>query len=191
MKIIDKIKGFFKRSTPDNPKLKLVYESKNGKKWFTFYNPIDMPYKRAIQAESATRYAELAITRERLILLSKQFLEAVKKGDYTTVAWLAVELNAATATIAEEQTLLELAACYIVGENENLFELTDQTKEQKINEWSRDAETINFFLELAWTVTKQYGEHSQIDILNYLKKVRKNIRYRSMHSTGFKDSVLK
>jgi hypothetical protein len=194
MNIIKKIISFFKTKKKEvfsDPKLKLIYESKSGEKWFTFYDPLQIPYKRAIQAEAMTRMAEFNITKERLQLFIDKFTEASAKKDWILNNHILYQLQVNLLENAEEQTLMNLAACYIVGENENLNDISSQEMKIKIDLWSKDSELCAFFLQFAWMCTRQYGKNSNLDILNYLKKVRKMPLYRSAHEIGYKDSLIK
>ena len=194
MNIISKIISWFKtkkKEITSNPKLKLIYESKNGQKWYTFYNPLEMPYKRAIQAEAMTRMAEFNITKERLLLYIKELTKASNAKDWILADHVIFQIRVNLEENAEEQTLMNLAACYILSENEDLTDISSQQIKEKIDIWSKDSEMCSFFLQFAWMCTRQYGQHSNIDILTYLKKVRKNPLYRSAHEIGYKDSLIK
>jgi predicted porin len=149
-----------------------IYTDAAGRDYYAFKNPMDMPWKRAVEADAATTRAEFGITTERL----KQALTEIKKannaGDKNAVGWWAVELETDMQLCAKEETLFSLATTYVFDENEPPASYSHALANDKIQRWKADDEATSFFLGFAWTLTKQYDTMSELDLDTYLRKTK-------------------
>lgn len=164
-------KLFRRKSQPikhsKNPKLKLLYTDSEGRKYYGFISPIEnLSASRAVVAESKMRYAQLCITQEVLDDICSKIILAANKQRTADVAILANDLKTRNSLIAEETTLLDLAACYVLSESEGMG-VVDFAK---IENWKADPLAKDFFLLMAFQLTKQFSTISAVDLQKYLQE---------------------
>lgn len=148
--------------------LKQVYTDKFGNQWFEYVNPMQLPAKRAIAAEVATRFAEMNLTKESMQNVFAEMKKNANSGDIISLFSLLNELEFRLNFIGEEQTLLELAACYFVMGGEDETDFTDIDKNKKMSVLKADSDAKAFFLKGAFGYTMKYSSMSEVDILDYL-----------------------
>lgn len=148
--------------------LKQVYTDKFGNKWYEYVNPMQLPAKRAIAAEVATRFAEMNLTKESMQNVFAEMKKNANSGDIISLFSLLNELEFRLNFIGEEQTLLELAACYFVMGGEDETDFTDIDKNKKMSVLKADSDAKAFFLKGAFGYTMKYSSMSEVDILDYL-----------------------
>lgn len=146
-----------------------IYVDKFGNRWFEYSNPLDLPAKRAIAAEVATRFADLNLTRSVFLFLVGKMKEAANKGDIVELFRLLGEVEFRTGFLGEEETLIELALCYYVMEDEDETSLDSISRLKKIEVFKSDEDARSFFLRGAFTHTIKYSDMSEEDILEYLR----------------------
>jgi hypothetical protein len=88
------------------------------------------------------------------------------------VGTLINELLSRLEFIAEENTLLELAAAYSVMGNEDPSDYSETIKKQKLAAFKEDRELADFFLTFAFGLTQKFSEHSNLNILDYFQRNR-------------------
>ena len=88
-----------------------IYKDSFGNRWFEYVNPLQLPAKRAIAAEVATRFAEMNITKENLRTLMAEMKKRANEGNIVEVFQLLAEIEFRLEFLGEEETLLELACC--------------------------------------------------------------------------------
>jgi len=165
-----------KKETISNPPQKTrsvamsqVYIDKFGNRWFEYSNPLDLPAKRAISAEVATRFADLNLTRSVFLFLVGEMKKAANKGDIVELFRILGEMEFRTGFLGEEETLIELALCYYVLEDEDETSLDSVSRQKKIDIFKTDEDARAFFLRGAFSHTIKYSDMSEEDILEYLR----------------------
>lgn len=148
--------------------LREVYIDKDGRKWYEFENPLMIPAKRAIAAEVATKMQEMNLTKDVLLQLMAKMKEHANKGQIVDLFAILNEIEFRLNFIAEEETLINLAACYFVVEGEDETEFSEVEKNNKVNYIKSNSEAFNFFVQRAFEYTTKYSQLSDIDIQEYL-----------------------
>lgn len=146
-----------------------VFTSNDGVKWYQFENPLAMPAKRAIAAEVATRMQEMNLTKEKLLGMMKVMKDQANKGNIVELFHTLNEIEFRLNFIAEEETLIELAACYFVMEGEDETDFSEIYRKKKIDYIKSDPEAFNFFVQRAFEYTTIYSELSDSDIHEFLR----------------------
>lgn len=153
-----------------------VFTDKEGRKWYQFENALTMPAKRAIAAEVATRMQEMNLTKEKLLGMMKIMKEQANSGNIVELFHTLNEIEFRLNFIAEEETLIELAACYFVIDGEDESDFSEIYRKKKIEYIKKDPEAFNFFVQRAFEYTTIYSEISDTDIHEFLKLNAHNAR---------------
>jgi hypothetical protein len=154
--------------------LKHVFTESGGVKWYEFENPLTMPAKRAIAAEVATRLAEMNITKDVMIQLIAKMKEHANEGDIVALFSILNEIEFRMNYAGEEETLIELAACYFVREGEDETTFDELQRRKKIEMLKSDSALFSFFVQRAFELTMNYSNISQTDIQDYLIRNAQN-----------------
>lgn len=154
--------------------LNKIWTDKFGNGWHEYQNPMTMPARRAIAAEIATRFAEMNLTKDALLKLMAAMKKKANEGNIVDVFHLLGEIEFRLNFIGEEKTLMELAACYYVLDNEDETQFDEAFRAKKIEIMTQDEETQGFFLEKAFQHTKQFSDISGTGISDYLKQMEPN-----------------
>lgn len=171
--------NFFKKKnqTIDNSKdvkLNHIYTDKENNKYYTFKNFLEIPAKRALAAEKACRYVDMYITEKMLKDCIKKMKEEMNKNNLFGLATIVNELDIRMKFVAEEETLLELGACYFFLQDENPNDYNYELNKEKIKLWKKDSEAYSFFLQMALRATQKYSNISESDLLSYLNINKEN-----------------
>jgi hypothetical protein len=145
-----------------------VYTDKFGNDWFEYANPMELPAKRAIAAEVATRFAEMNLTKQSLVVLLEDMKKKANDGNIVELFGLLNEIEFRLNFIGEEQTLLELATCYFLLADEDEADFTDLYKSKKLEILKSDSDAKAFFIKGAFGYTMKYSNLLDVDILDYL-----------------------
>lgn len=162
----------FKRKTKQQQRkisVKKVYTDKFGNNWFEYSNPLQLPAKRAIAAEVATRFAEMNLTKTNLQLLIGKMKKSANDGNIVDLFSILAEIEYRLNFIGEEQTLMELACCYFLIDGEDESEYNDLFREKKMEIFATDSEAKVFFINGAFQYTIKYSDMSETVIHDYLK----------------------
>jgi hypothetical protein len=124
--------------------LREVYVDKDGRKWYEFENPLMIPAKRAIAAEVATKMQEMNLTKDALLQLMAKMKEYANQGKIVDLFSVLHEIEFRLNFIAEEETLINLAACYFVIEGEDETEFSEVEKNNKVSYIKSNSEAFNF-----------------------------------------------
>ena len=166
-----KFKNPFNRKQKATPqKLQTVYTDKFGNEWKQFTNQLDLPATRAIAAEIATKHTEFNITPDLFKQMIGLMKEHANKGEIVELFHLLEEIEIRTEMIGEEQTLLELACCYYLLNDENPEGSGNDKRLEKLRILDQDNEAKNFFLRSCFEITKEFSNISGADIIKYLKE---------------------
>lgn len=168
-----------KQQIKEEPKrqleMKKVYTDKAGNDWYEYANPLQLPAKRAIAAEVATRFAEMNLTKEMLMNVFTEMKKCANDGDIVTLFSLLNEVEFRLNFIGEEQTLMELASCYFVIGDEDETDFSEIAKKKKMDILQDDLDTRSFFIKGAFEYIMKYSSLSDVDILDYLKANAPNV----------------
>lgn len=148
--------------------LKKLFTDQEGIAWYEFENPLNMPAKRAIAAEVATRLAEMNITKDVLLQLMAKMKEQANAGDIVSMFSVLHEIEFRMNFAGEEETLIELAACYFVREGEDETGFDEMQRRKKIELLKSDSALFSFFVQRAFELTMNYSNTSVTDIQDYL-----------------------
>ena len=151
--------------------LKKIYTDNDGVNWYEFENMLTIPAKRAIAAEIATRFAEMNLTKSQLTRLFAEMKKKANDGNIVELFHLMGEIEFRLNYIGEEQTLLELAACYFVIDGEDETGFDEGHRQMKLDKFKNDSDCHDFFLQRAFTYTINYSNSSGTDIIEFLKKM--------------------
>jgi hypothetical protein len=146
-----------------------IFTDQDGDDWFEYSNPLMMPSKRAIAAEVATRFVEMNMTKDQLKTMVDAMKKSANAGNIVEMFHLLAEIEWRLEFIGEEQTLIELAACYYVLNGENETEFNDVFKQSKIDKLKNNSLVRDFFVQRALTSTIKFSELSSNDIQEFLK----------------------
>lgn len=149
--------------------LKKVFTGPDGVDFHEYTNPLTMPAKRAIAAEVATRFAEMNMTKSQLTILIDAMKKAGNAGNITELFHLLMEMEFRLEYIGEENTMIELAACYFVMDGEDESDFSDVFKAKKIDYIKKFPEASDFFIQRAFELTTKFSEISAQDLVAYLK----------------------
>jgi|688.fasta_scaffold373826_1 hypothetical protein len=138
------------------------------RKWYQFDNHLTIPAKRAIAAEVATKMQEMNLTKEVLLQLMAKMKDHANSGKIVELFSILNEIEFRLNFIAEEETLISLAACYFVLEGEDETNFNEVEKKKKVDFIKSDKQAFNFFVQRAFEYTTKYSQMSDIDIQEYL-----------------------
>ena len=150
--------------------LNLVFTEQSGVKWYEYQNPMQMPARRAIAAEVATRFAQMNVTKDVLVEFITNMEQKANSGNIVELFHLLTELKFRLDYIGEEQTMLDLATCYFVLEGEDEGDFSEIWKQKKMERLRANGELKDFFVSRAFQLTTNYSELSNTDIHDYLKR---------------------
>lgn len=187
---------WFKRQQPTQPPvisghqtgsiipLTKIFTDSDGDDWFEYTNPMQMPSKRAIAAEVATRFVEMNMTKDQLKTMVESMKKSANAGNIVEMFHLLAEIEWRLEFIGETQTLVELAACYYVLNGENETEFNDVFKQRRIEKLNNNSIVRDFFVQRALASTIKFSELSSNDIQDYLKlSAQENERFtRILHT---------
>ena len=156
-------------SLANNPSLEKVYTDAAGRGYYKYTNELELPPCRALMAERAARYAELFITRDIFSECMKQIKEAAKENDLMKAFAIIYEMDNRHSFLGEEESLLELASCYFLREDEIPLQPSQKIIDEKLMQWRNEPEARNFFLNAAFRLTKSYLANSLEDVREYLE----------------------
>jgi hypothetical protein len=161
--------------------LRVVFEDSTGRNWYEFENPMSIPAKRAIAAEVATRMQEMNLTKEVFLELMNKMKAHANEGKIVDLFALLSEVEFRMNFIAEEETLINLAASYFVMDGEDETDFSEVDKVKKVNYIKENKEAFNFFVQRAFEFTTNYSEMSEIDIQEYLLQNAQNTERLKKH----------
>jgi hypothetical protein len=150
--------------------LKKVFTDSRGVDWFEYENPLTMPAKRAIAAEVATRFASMNVTKDVLKQVIEQMKQRANAGNIVELFSILGELEFRLDFLGEEETLVELAACYFIEDGENETEFNEVIRKNKVELFKSRPDLFDFFVQRAFEHTINFSNISEADILDYLNR---------------------
>lgn len=153
-----------------------IYRDSFGNRWYEYVHPLQLPAKRAIAAEVATRFAEMNLTKANMLFLMEEMKKKANEGNIVELFQLLAEIEFRLNFLGEEETLLELACCYFLLNDEDEMNFSETHKTQKREILKKDGEAKDFFIQGAFKYTTIYSDMSELDILDYLNQNAPNAR---------------
>jgi len=129
-----------------------------------------MPAKRAIAAEVATRFASMNVTKDVLKQVIEQMKQRANAGNIVELFSILGELEFRLDFLGEEETLVELAACYFIEDGENETEFNEVIRKNKVELFKSRPDLFDFFVQRAFEHTINFSNISEADILDYLNR---------------------
>ena len=168
MKLLKKKK---KKLKPDSKhELLKIYTDKDGRDWFEFAEKMNVPAKRAIAAEVATRFAEMNLTKEKLTELIFKMKDHAENGKIVDLFAILNEIEFRLNFIGEEETLLEFASVYFMLPEEPADDVSETWTAKKKEILKNDSSAKAFFLSRAYLIITNYSQLSAKDFERYLKE---------------------
>jgi len=149
-----------------------IYTDKFGNDWFEYVNNLTIPARRTINAEVATRFAEMNLTKSELMILIDAMKKNANTGNIVELFSVLSEIEFRLNFIGEEKTLMELAVCYFIIDGEDETQFSDEWQTKKRDILNADSDAKDFFLQKAFERTIQFGNTSETDILNFLRRAK-------------------
>jgi len=149
-----------------------IYTDKFGNDWFEYVNNLTIPARRTINAEVATRFAEMKLTKSELMILIDAMKKNANTGNIVELFSVLSEIEFRLNFIGEEKTLMELAVCYFIIDGEDETQFSDEWQNKKRDILNADSDAKDFFLQKAFERTIQFGNTSETDILNFLRRAK-------------------
>ena len=156
-----------------NPDMKEIYRDNRGNRYYCNREAVKIPGKRLIAIEKTTRYAGLAITEETLKQLTDKMIDSGNKNDWVTLFSIVKEIQFRLNLIAEEDTMLDMAALLYYDRYEDPQIIDKVLLSEKKERMKSDSDALDFFLLMVKKSTDQYNEISDEEILKYLAATKK------------------
>lgn len=153
-----------------------IYKDKFGNHWFEFLDKKQIPARRAIAAEVATRFADMNLTKTRFKEIAAKMREYANQGDIVNLFALVQEIEFRLDFIGEEETLIELVSVYYLLEDEPSDQVSEIYKDRKKEILDNDEAARAFFLNASFQLITTFSNTSEVDILDYLNKNGQNAR---------------
>lgn len=170
-----------------NPQVDIVPEllpvaKFEGKEFFVFKNPLELPAKRTEMIEMFSQWAELNMTPDFARAQLLGIKTALNKGDNATALYIIQDIINRTELAAHEAILIDLACSLVLveGENPRIPESKYFEVKKKIMESNEEAKA--FFLTYAFRSIKNFEQLSETDFLNYLNRITLEERMKTKSS---------
>lgn len=171
-----------------NPKLKEVYTTKDGTKFYSFENPLDISALRGLASDKAKRYMALNITERSLKALLTEIRTAAGQNDLMKAFSIIQDIDFRLRFLAEENSVLDLACIYFFLVDEDPDEPSETFNRKKHKIFETDLKAKAFFLRIGLSLADKYSEQQEKDTLSYLEEPETKIlserilRYISIES---------
>ncbi len=156
-------------STKELTKMKLIRNNSELGNFYSFNSILSMPYQRKVMFDMIQQYNTLGIDKEELIKENKEILAMLEKREqgyemkiYSKIATIT---NTAKSFWDYQKSSMLITALLIIPEDQlELIGVFDQEKaEENIKLWSRDSETLGFFLNVAQQKCNNLTNKFEID----------------------------
>ena len=164
------VKKFLSVYGPTDAKPELLHIGTfSGKKFYAFKNHMEIPQKRAEEAEIYTKFASLNMTEDWFRQKIAVAYKSLNEQDFIKAAVTVKDLIDRTEFAAEEVSLTRLAASLVLIEGENPRVPEPKFYEMKKQIIETDSEANAFFLTYSYRTMKNLQNLSETDFLLYLK----------------------
>lgn len=138
-----------------------------GHAWYQFADALTMPASRAVQAEIASEWAELNMTKPDAKAFLQEMRQSGNAGDIVTMFSILDRMEERLDWAMDGKSLMELAKVYFLIDDEPFEAATQKHLALKDEVFANDEATRGFFLHSAYVLTRGYSELSPTDILRY------------------------
>jgi hypothetical protein len=149
-------------------RLALVYTASGGHEFYSVIDPTHLPAARGVAAERALRFMNMNLSESVLRDLLFKQQEAQNKGDHTTAHAITREMQLRLDFLAEEQSMMELAAVYVYLRGESPDVPSQTWHNRKMQIMRDDPMARAFFLATAQGLSKHFSSRPAEDLLAYL-----------------------
>lgn len=149
--------------------LEHLHTDLKGREWWGFVHPLRMPAQRATSAELAAEWANLNMGKEDL----QAYIDKMKADGnaglivemFKTLGYMEERLKWA----CDGRSLLELAKCYFLVDDEPVDGMTEKHNAIKEDAWATDPGCRAFFLHRSFLVTKGFSAFSEVVTHDFFK----------------------
>jgi hypothetical protein len=145
----------------------VCYVDAAGNKWYAFDRPMSMPAPRAIAAELAAEWALMNFTPEDLLAYVDKMVADANAGQIVDMFASLHYIRERVKWSCEHKSLLELAKCYFVINDEPLKMQTEAHDKLKAERFATDPDCRAFFLRQSFALMRGSSELSGNDIQAY------------------------
>lgn len=153
-----------------DPKLQLVYTSKNGSKFYSHIDPLQISGLRGMAAEKAKRFMDMMLTKRTLEELLSEYKKAFNSQDIMKAASIIQEIEFRLHFLSEESSVLDLVCIYFFLEDEDPEEPSEVFNKKKHKVFEEDKACRSFFLRIGLALCKKFSPKQEEDMLTYLEE---------------------
>lgn len=158
-------------ATEIKPEIEECYVAKTGDKFYKFKNPLAIPTKRVLDAEVASKMANLGMSVDYFDKKMDELLGYLDKGRITEARTVVMDLKQKSTVATDRMSLELLANCLFLVDGENPAATSQKFLAKKREIWEKDPECYAFFLMQAFGHIRNIQGLSADDLLRYLMKV--------------------
>lgn len=170
-----------------------IYTDKDGRDWFEFAEKMNVPAKRAIAAEVATRFADMNLTKTKLKELIGRMKDHAENGKIVDLFAIVSEIEFRLDFIGEEETLIEFASIYFLLPGEPADDVSEMWTQKKKELLKNDSAARAFFLSRAYLIITNYSQLSGKDFEKYLTATKEHAerlsRFLSVKSSAVTSKI--
>jgi hypothetical protein len=145
-----------------------ICELEDGKRFYMFKDPMNMPQSRLLEAQLRTKMAEMNINLEGLYDYTDAQRKSMNEGDFVTAASLLDRLEERLTWACEERTLMDLACVLIFHEDEDKFKVTDKWDNYKRNLMDTNPDIRAVFTQRAYSSLNGSEKRTEEEVSAYL-----------------------
>lgn len=150
--------------------LQFIFEDSRGVKWYQYENPLQAPAYRVLMIQEATRIQEMCMTKKQLKSLCERAISALTENNKNEAVVILAEIKFRNEFLYEEAALMQLAAAFIVTEDEDSKGFNSAFQDQKIKRWQENKADYDFFLRVAISYLAAFNDCSEQTIQTYLQQ---------------------
>lgn len=153
-----------------NDKLKEIFISKNGTKFYGFVEPLNIPPTRGLAAEKAIRFMGMRLTNRSLKALIQEIKTLAGASDLVGAFSIVQEIEYRLNFMTEESSILDLVCIYFVIDGEDPEVPTEEINRKKHKIFEEDPQARAFFLRIGISLSKELSGKREEDVLAYLEE---------------------
>jgi len=153
------------------PELQECYVAKTGDKFYRFTNIINAPTNRMLEAEVASKMANLGMSLEYFDKQMEALISHLDRNRITEARMVVMDLKQKSTVATDRMSLELLANCLFLLDGENPAATSQKFLAKKREIWEKDPECYAFFLMQAFAHIRNIHGLSATDLLHYLQKV--------------------
>lgn len=160
---------------PPGGETEVVFIDKQGRKHYRYVDPTTMPSKRGIHSQLLNRMVNLNLTPDLNEAFAKEIEAMLDAGKVGRGLELLYKMVDRAKLPTETEILLKIAAIHYLREDEDPMDFDEGFAQAKIQDWKKDKETIDFFLQMQYREIWDCGKLSNEQILDSLKKAQEEL----------------